>query len=41
MVSSARLVVPMWLEAPTVITHGAFPGAEIAPCCTTPSSLRP
>ena len=28
--SSARLIVPLWLEAPTVRTHGAFPGAVIA-----------
>ena len=30
-VSSARAMVPMWLAAPTVSTHGALPGAVIAP----------
>ena len=31
----------MWLEAPTVSTHGAFPGAVMPPYCVVPSRLRP
>ena len=30
-VSSPRSIVPIVLEAPTVSTHGALPGAVIAP----------
>ena len=30
-VSSARSTVPMWLDAPTVSTHGALPGAVMPP----------
>ena len=30
-VSSDRLAVPMWLDAPTVSTHGALPGAVTPP----------
>ena len=33
-VSSRRSAVPMWLEAPTVSTHGALPGAPIPPYWT-------
>src|SRR5262245_4531226 len=40
-VSSDRFAVPLWLEAPTVITHGALPGAPIAPYCALPSAPRP
>jgi hypothetical protein len=29
--SSDLSMVPLWLEAPTVSTHGAFPGAVIPP----------
>src|SRR4051812_5658443 len=32
-VSSARSTVPLWLEAPTQITHGALPGAPMPPDC--------
>ena len=32
-VSSPRSVVPMWLDAPTVSTHGALPGAPTPPYC--------
>ena len=35
-VSSERSTVPMWLDAPTVSTHGAFPGAVIPPYCVVP-----
>ena len=31
--SSPRSTVPLWLDAPTVITHGALPGAPMAPYC--------
>src|SRR6185436_4668188 len=40
-VSSARSVVPMWLEAPTVITHGALPGAPMPPYTVWPAASRP
>src|SRR5262249_29463603 len=40
-VSSDRSAVPLWLEAPTVMTQGALPGAPIAPYCTRPSAARP
>src|SRR2546423_9281375 len=33
MVSSERSAVPMWLDAPTVSTQGAFPGAVMPPYC--------
>ena len=32
-VSSLRGVVPSWLAAPTVSTHGAFPGQVMPPNC--------
>src|SRR4051812_17541681 len=35
-VSSLRVIVPLWLEAPTVSTQGALPGAVIPPYCVTP-----
>ncbi len=31
--SSARLTVPSWLDAPTVSTQGALPGAVMPPYC--------
>ena len=37
--SSARSTVPMWLDAPTVSTHGALPGAVMPPYCVCPSAL--
>src|SRR6516165_12549919 len=40
-VSSSRLVVPMVLDAPTVSTQGALPGAPIPPYCRTPCASRP
>src|SRR5918994_5385445 len=40
-VSSERSDVPMWLDAPTVRTHGALPGAVTPPYCIRPSALRP
>ena len=40
-VSSARSTVPMWLEAPTVSTQGAFPGDVMPPYCVWLSGLRP
>src|SRR5204863_4677252 len=40
-VSSERSIVPMWLEAPTVSTHGALPGAVIPPYCVCACALRP
>src|SRR5262245_52519670 len=33
-VSSPRVSVPLVLDAPTVRTHGALPGAVIAPYCS-------
>ena len=39
--SSARSTVPMWLDAPTVSTHGALPGAVMPPYCVAPCGLRP
>src|SRR6185436_595413 len=41
MVSSPRSAVPLWLEAPTVITHGALPGAPMPPYWGLPSGPRP
>src|SRR5262245_18255222 len=41
MVSSERLAVPMWLDAPTVSTHGALPGAVMPPYCIVPFGPRP
>ena len=32
-VSSPRSTVPMWLDAPTVSTHGALPGEVMPPYC--------
>ncbi len=40
-VSSERSTVPLWLEAPTVITQGALPGAPTAPYCGLPSGPVP
>src|SRR5262249_56795772 len=40
-VSSDRSAVPMWLDAPTVSTHGAFPGGVMPPYCGGPAGLRP
>ena len=34
--SSWRRTVPLVLEAPTVITHGALPGEPMAPYCGWP-----
>ena len=34
--SSSRVNVPLVLDAPTVNTHGAFPGAVIPPHCLCP-----
>src|SRR5512144_1061267 len=39
--SSDRSAVPMWLEAPTVTTHGALPGAVTPPYCVRPCGFRP
>ena len=39
--SSDRFVVPMWLDAPTVSTHGALPGAVMPPYCVCPCEPRP
>ena len=33
-VSSVRVIVPIVLEAPTVSTHGALPGAVMPPLCS-------
>ena len=41
MVSSWRRTVPLVLEAPTVITHGALPGDPIAPYCGWPLAALP
>ena len=38
-VSSARSTVPMWLDAPTVSTHGALPGAVTPPYCVLPCAV--
>src|SRR5512138_3240610 len=35
-VSSLRFTVPEWLDAPTVSTHGALPGAVMPPHCVCP-----
>ena len=40
-VSSARVSVPLVLEAPTVSTQGALPGAVIAPYCSSPAAFFP
>src|SRR3954470_5864291 len=43
-VASPRSMVPMWLDAPTVSTHGALPGAATPPywpCPLTPRPLLP
>src|SRR6266540_1899882 len=40
-VSSLRLTVDMWFEAPTVSTHGALPGDVMAPVSVRPLSSRP
>ena len=40
-VSSARSTVPLWLDAPTVITQGALPGAPMPPYCGLPSGPLP
>src|SRR5919108_4675539 len=39
--SSPRTGVPFVLDAPTVMTHGALPGALIPPYCGWPSAFRP
>src|SRR5439155_14439 len=41
MVSSLRSIVPMWLDAPTVSTQGAFPGAVMPPYWVDPCRPRP
>ena len=41
MTSSARPTVPWWLDAPTVKTQGALPGAAMAPYCNCPSRFFP
>jgi hypothetical protein len=33
--------VPLWLDAPIVMTHGALPGAPMPPYCGLPSAARP
>ena len=40
-VSLLRAAVPSWLAAPTVSTHGAFPGLVIPPYCTSPCVFVP
>ena len=40
-VSSPRLGVPFVLEAPTVSTHGALPGALMPPYCGWPAAFLP
>src|SRR3954452_3461485 len=40
-VSSLRVSVPCVLEAPTVSTHGALPGAVIPPYCGWPAAFLP
>ena len=40
-VSSYRVSVPLVLEAPTVSTQGALPGAVIAPYCSCPCAFLP
>src|SRR5690349_7533059 len=39
--SSARAAVPISLDAPTVSTQGAFPGAPTPPYSALPAGLRP
>ena len=39
--SSPRSLVPIVLEAPTVRTHGALPGAAMPPHCRLPSAFFP
>ena len=39
--SSARVSVPMVLDAPTVSTHGALPGAVMPPHCNWPALFFP
>src|SRR6185436_4526174 len=41
MVSSLRSTVPMWLDAPTVSTHGALPGDVTPPYWPCPLAPRP
>ena len=40
-VSSCRFGVPLVLDAPTVITHGALPGAAMPPQIGVPSRCLP
>src|SRR5436190_825941 len=40
-VSSLRSIVPMWLDAPTVSTHGALPGDATPPYWPCPLAPRP
>ena len=40
-VSSLRSAVPFVFDAPTVSTHGALPGAPIAPYWAVPSAAFP
>src|SRR4029078_10860672 len=40
-VSSWRRTVPLVLDAPTVMTHGALPGDPIAPYCGWPFAALP
>src|SRR5437762_1095842 len=39
--SSSRVSVPMVLDAPTVSTHGALPGAVMPPHCNWPALFFP
>src|SRR5262249_31338859 len=39
--SSLRVSVPIVLDAPTVNTHGALPGAEMPPYCSWPRVFFP
>ncbi len=36
-----RVSVPIVLEAPTVSTHGALPGAVMPPYCSLPAAFLP
>src|SRR6185503_3921088 len=40
-VSSRRVIVPFVLDAPTVSTQGALPGALMPPYCGRPASFLP
>src|SRR5438128_1459779 len=40
-VSSRRTGVPLVLDAPTVSTHGALPGAAMPPHCGKPAAFLP